>query len=67
MRARDFEEELVPTRWVEGPLNRETSDRTLDAEIGELRDAVERLIEQRKHVDTAKVRKDDALKTYDRN
>jgi hypothetical protein len=61
------ESELMPNRWVEGPLSKETSAGELDADIGELRVAVDRMIEQRKRVDTAKVRKDEALKEFDRN
>ena len=66
-RVASSESELVPKRWMEAKLSREASARELDPEIGELRVMVERLVEQRKRVDTAKVRKDDALKEFDRN
>ncbi len=66
-RVANAESELVHKRWVEGKLEREASARELDPGIEELRAAVDRLVEQRKRVDTAKVRKDDALKTFDRN
>ena len=38
----------------------------MDAEIAELRLFVQRLVEQRKRVDTAKVRKDQTLEEFDR-
>ncbi|MCP3982047.1 MAG: hypothetical protein GY716_22305 [bacterium] len=57
----------MPKRWMEAKLSREASARELDPEIEDLGVAVQRLVEQRKRVDTAKVRKDDALKEFDRN
>ena len=66
-RVASSESELVPKRWMEAKLSREASAGELDPEIADLRFAVERLAEQRKRVDTAKVRKDDALKEFDRN
>ncbi len=66
-RVASSESELVPKRWMEAKLSRQASARELDPEIGEMRVMVERLVEQRKRVDTAKVRKDDALKEFDRN
>ncbi len=59
--------ELTSERWVEGSLNRETSVRELDSEIEDLRVVIDRLVEQGKQVDTAKVRKDQTLKDFDRN
>ncbi len=66
-RVASAESELVPKRWMEAKLSREASAQELDPEIGELRIEARRLVEQRKRVDTAKVRKDDALKEFDRN
>ena len=51
----------------EAKLSHEASAREFHPEIEELRASVERLVEQRKRVDTAKVRRDDALKEFDRN
>ncbi len=61
------EQELTSERWIEGSLDRETSAQELDPEIEELRVVVKRLVEQRKQVDIAKVRKDDTLEEFDRN
>ncbi len=66
-RVASSESELVPKRWMEAKLSRESSARELDPGIGELRVVVDQLVEQGKRVDTAKVRKDDALKEFDRN
>ena len=66
-RVAGSESELVSRRWLEGKLEREASARELDPEIEELRVVVERLVEQGKRVDTAKVRKDKALKEFDRH
>ena len=60
------DQELASDRWVNGSLDRESSARELDSEIDVLGRIVERLVEQGKRVDTAKVRKDDALETFDR-
>ncbi len=65
-RIASSEEELVSDRWVKGALDREASPRELDPELDELRQVVERLVEQGKWVDTAKVRKDEALEEFDR-
>ncbi len=61
------ESQLLPKRWVASELEREASAQELDPEIGELRLVSDRLVEQGKRVDTAKVRKDKALKEVDRN
>ncbi len=60
------ESELNPARWVRSPLVRQEVADELDAEIDELRLFVQRLVEQRKLVDTAKVRKDQAIEEFDR-
>jgi len=60
------EVELVPRRWVKATLDREEVANELDGEIVDLRVMVERLVAQRKVVDTAKVRKDEAMKEFDR-
>ncbi len=54
--------ELSPARWVRSPLGRQE----LADEIDELRLFVQRLVEQRKRVDTAKVRKDRTIEELDR-
>ncbi len=66
-RVATSERELTAKRWIEGSLNRDSSARELDPEIEELRVIVKRLVEQRKQVDTAKVRKDKAREDFDRN
>lgn len=65
-RVAGSDKELVSDRWVNGSLDRESSARELDPEIEVLRLIVERLVEQGKRVDTAKVRKDEALDEFDR-
>lgn len=60
------EEELIPERWVEGPLAREEMARVFDQGIRDLRRIVGQLVEQGKEVDTAKVRKDQAIEEFDR-
>ena len=65
-RLRSSEIELVPRRWVKVTLDREEVANELDGEIVDLRVMVERLVAQRKVVDTAKVRKDEAMKEFDR-
>ena len=65
-RVASSDTELVSDRWVNGSLNRESSAREFDPEIEALRRVVERLVEQGKRVDTAKVRKDEALEEFDR-
>ncbi len=66
-RVATYEQELTAKRWIEGTLDRESSAQELDPEIEELRVIVKRLVEQRKQVDTAKVRKDKTLEEFDRN
>ncbi len=66
-RVAGSELELTAKRWMEGSLNRETSAQELDPEIEELRVVVKRLVEQRKRIDTAKVRKDKTREDFDRN
>ncbi len=58
--------ELNPERWVKNPLVRVEMANELDLEIADLRIIVGRLTEQRKVVDTAKVRKDQAREEFDR-
>jgi hypothetical protein len=58
--------ELMPERWLRNPLVREELATELDREIAELRLMVQRLVEQRKAVDTAKVRKDQTQEEFDR-
>ncbi len=58
--------ELTPERWVKNSLAREEIAAELDGEIAELRIKVQRLVEQRKVVDTAKVRKDQTQEDFDR-
>ncbi len=65
-RVKNSDKELVSARWVNGSLDRESSARELDPEIEQLRLIVERLVEQGKEVDTAKVRKDEAREEFDR-
>ncbi len=60
------ESELNPARWVRSPLARQELADELDGEVDELRLFVQRLVEQRKLVDTAKVRKDQAIEEFDR-
>ncbi len=60
------ESELTPGRWVKNPLARQELADELDEEIAELRIQVKRLVEQRKVVDTAKVRKDQTQEEFDR-
>ncbi len=66
-RVAGSERELTSDRWIEGSLDRETSAQQLDPEIEELRVVVKRLVEQRKQVDIAKVRKDETLEEFDRH
>ncbi len=65
-RIKSSDKEMVSERWVNGTLDRESSARELDPEIEQLRLVVEQLVEQGKEVDTAKVRKDEALEEFDR-
>ena len=65
-RLASTDQELTSERWVQATLDRESSARELDPEIGELREIVARLVEHGKRVDTAKVRKDKALEKFDR-
>ncbi len=65
-RVRGSDKELVAERWVKGSLDRESSVQELDSEIEQLSLIVERLVEQGKRVDTAKVLKDKALEDFDR-
>ncbi len=60
------EGELTPERWVKVTLAREELVSELDDDLGEVRTTVRRLVDQRKVVDTAKVRKDQALQEFDR-
>ncbi len=64
-RLRSTEGELIPERWVKAPLTREEVANELDGEIKEVRRVSRRLVAQRKVVDTAKVRKDQALEEFD--
>ncbi len=65
-RVASSDKELVSDRWVNGSLDHESSARELDPEIEVLHQVVQRLVEQGKRVDTAKVRKDKALEDFDR-
>ncbi len=58
--------ELTPERWVKGALAREELASELGQDIDQQQAMVDRLVEQRKVVDTAKVRKDQALQEFDR-
>ncbi len=58
--------ELHPARWLRSPLASNELADELDADVAGVRQAVQRLVEQRKLVDTAKVRKDQALEEFDR-
>ena len=60
------ERELVPERWVDGPIISTDLAAELDGEIAEVRLVVTKIVEQRKVVDTAKVRKDQAKEEFDR-
>ena len=60
------DEELTPTRWVEGSLAREELAKEFDQGIEDQRKIVGLLVEQSKKVDTAKVRKDQAIDEFDR-
>ncbi len=60
------EGELTPERWVKASLVRDELVSELDGDLVEVRTMVRRLIEQRKVVDTAKVRKDQTLEEFDR-
>ena len=60
------DEELTPERWVEGSLAREEMAKVFDQGIEDQRRIVGLLVEQGKKVDTAKVRKDQALGEFDR-
>jgi hypothetical protein len=58
--------ELMPGRWVSNPLDREAVASQLGQDLDGLRLMVKRLVEQRKAVDTAKVRKDQTQAEFDR-
>ncbi len=58
--------DLTPERWVKATLAREELASELGEDVGEVRIVVRSLVAQRKVVDTAKVRKDQALQEFDR-
>ncbi len=60
------EGELTPERWVKDPLAREELAKELDEDIAAAKVMDQRIVEQRKVVDTAKVRKDQAIEEFDR-
>ena len=64
-RLRGAEGELKPSRWVKAPLTRAEVADELDGEIEGARVMDQRLVAQRKVVDTAKVRKDQTRKEFD--
>ncbi len=65
-RLRSVSREFVSERWVNSPLDREAAAQEFEPEIAELRQAVALIVEHRKKVDTAKVRKDQTLEAFDR-
>ncbi|MCP3958120.1 MAG: hypothetical protein GY719_09730 [bacterium] len=64
-RLRDPEVELVSVRWVKGPQDGKEWADELDREIEEMRPLLARYIERRKQLDTAQVRKDQAMEEFD--
>ncbi len=64
-RIRNTDIELVPKYWVSSPLDREALAVELEVDVRQLQQAVQLTVDHRKLAETGKVRKDQAMETFD--